>query len=67
MTDGSLAASAAIELSAEDRQDLADLLATRLAGQRVRSVLLASKHKPGRAKPHPTWRVVPNVKVEVDQ
>jgi hypothetical protein len=50
-----------------DRQDLADLLATRLARQRVRPVLLASKHKPGRAKPHPGWRVVPNVKVEVDR
>ena len=50
-----------------DRQDLADRLATRLTGQRVRPVLLASRHKPGRAKPHPTWRVVPNVKVEVDQ
>lgn len=50
-----------------DRQELADQLATRLAAQRVRPVLLAAKHKPGRTKPHPTWRVVPNVKVEVDQ
>lgn len=50
-----------------DREELADCLANRLAGQRVRPVLLATKHKPGRAKPHPTWRVVPNVKVEVDQ
>ncbi|MCC7061985.1 MAG: type IV toxin-antitoxin system AbiEi family antitoxin [Planctomycetes bacterium] len=50
-----------------DRQDLADRLATRLTGQRVRPVLLASRHKPGRAKPDPTWRVVPNVKVKVDQ
>lgn len=49
------------------RQDLAERLATRLNGQRVRPVLLAGKHKPGRNKPHPTWRVVPNVKVEVDQ
>ena len=42
-------------------------LAAYLAGQRIRNVLLAPKHKPGRARPHPRWRVVPNAKVEVDQ
>lgn len=50
-----------------DRQDLGARLAARIGAERIRPVLLASKHKPGRNKPHPTWRVVPNVKVEVDQ
>lgn len=50
-----------------ERQSLAERLATGLAGQRVRPVLLAAKHKPGRTKPHPLWRVMPNMKVDVDQ
>lgn len=50
-----------------DQQELADRLAARLTGQRVRPVLLAAKHKPGRARPHPLWRVVPNVRLEVDR
>lgn len=50
-----------------DWPELAARLVPRLTGQRVRPVLLATKRKPGRAKLHQTWRVVPNVKVEVDQ
>jgi predicted transcriptional regulator of viral defense system len=50
-----------------DRRDLADHLAPRLTGQRVRPIRLATKRGTGRAKPDPTWRVMPNVKVEVDQ
>lgn len=50
-----------------DQKSLADTLAARLEGERIRSVLLAAKHKPGRARPHSLWRVVPNVKIEVDQ
>ena len=54
-------------LESLQRDDLARVLAIRLAGERVRPVLLATKHKPGRARPHPKWHVVPNVKIEVDQ
>ena len=50
-----------------NRKGLADSLAAYLAGQRMRNVLLAPKHKRGRGRPHPRWRVVPNAKVEVDQ
>lgn len=49
------------------RQELADRLLPILAEHRVRPVLLAAKHKPGRAACHPGWRVIPNVVIEVDQ
>ena len=54
-------------LASLDRRSLADVLAARLEGERVRSVLLATKHERGRARPHPKWRVTPNVEIEVDQ
>jgi len=50
-----------------DRRDLADVLEARLARERVRPVLLAGKHRRGRARPHARWRVVPNVAMEVDR
>jgi predicted transcriptional regulator of viral defense system len=48
------------------KPELAASLAKSLEGRRVRAVLLAPKQKAGRLKPHPRWRVVPNVKIEVD-
>jgi predicted transcriptional regulator of viral defense system len=49
------------------RRDLAGVLAARLGKGRFRPVLLASKHKRGRAKVQRTWRVFPNVAIDPDQ